>query len=98
MSRTLVVLGLALALTPAYAAPKEGHGKGRGHEKEHGREVVVIETFAPEHRFAIANYYRGRRLPPGLEKQLRRNGTLPPGLQKKMAPFPAEVEMRLPPC
>src|SRR5574341_1561384 len=28
------------------------------------------------------------RLPPGLQKQLRRNGTLPPGLQKKLEPLP----------
>ena len=38
-----------------------------------------------------------RSLPPGLEKQLRRNGQLPPGLQKKVQPFPVELERRLPP-
>jgi len=36
------------------------------------------------------------KLPPGLEKQLRRNGTLPPGLQKKATPLPADLERRLP--
>lgn len=35
-------------------------------------------------------------LPPGLERQLRRNGTLPPGLQGKLYPFPVELESRLP--
>lgn len=42
---------------------------------------------------------RGGDLPPGLEKQLRRNGSLPPGLQKKLEPFPVALErqvMRLP--
>jgi hypothetical protein len=42
---------------------------------------------------------RGGDLPPGLDKQLRRNGTLPPGLQKKLEPFPVALErqvMRLP--
>ena len=42
---------------------------------------------------------RGGDLPPGLDKQLRRNGTLPPGLQKKLEPFPVPLErqiMRLP--
>ena len=36
------------------------------------------------------------RLPPGLEKQLRRNGHLPPGLEKKMRPLPRSCEVRLP--
>ncbi len=36
------------------------------------------------------------RLPPGLEKQLRRNGTLPPGLQKRVQPLPEACEARLP--
>ena len=36
------------------------------------------------------------RLPPGLEKQLARNGTLPPGLQKRAQPFPAELNQQLP--
>jgi hypothetical protein len=35
-------------------------------------------------------------LPPGLEKQLRRNGSLPPGLEKKIHPFPRDLEVRLP--
>ena len=42
---------------------------------------------------------RGGDLPPGLDKQLRRNGSLPPGLQKKLEPFPVALErqvMRLP--
>ena len=40
---------------------------------------------------------RGGDLPPGLEKQLRRNGTLPPGLQKRVEPFPVRLERQLPP-
>src|SRR6185295_1117569 len=35
-------------------------------------------------------------LPPGLEKQLRRNGSLPPGLEKKIQPLPRDLEVRLP--
>jgi hypothetical protein len=34
-------------------------------------------------------------LPPGLERQLQKNGTLPPGLAKRS--LPAELERRLPP-
>ena len=36
------------------------------------------------------------RLPPGLERQLQRNGTLPPGLQKKVQPLPGVCTARLP--
>jgi outer membrane lipoprotein SlyB len=36
------------------------------------------------------------RLPPGLERQLQRNGTLPPGLQKRALRLPASCEARLP--
>jgi len=36
-------------------------------------------------------------LPPGLERQLVRNGHLPPGLEKKMYPVPVAVCRRLPP-
>ncbi len=34
-------------------------------------------------------------LPPGLEKQLQRNGTLPPGLQQKIQPLPPVLEVQL---
>jgi hypothetical protein len=40
---------------------------------------------------------RGHDLPPGLEKQLVRNGVLPPGLQKRIQPVPYECERLLPP-
>ena len=36
------------------------------------------------------------RLPPGLERQLQRNGTLPPGLEKRVQPLPEQCSTRLP--
>jgi hypothetical protein len=89
---------LAVAITGILLAPaaaKDKPGKGKGH-----KETVVV--FVPADR----SYLRGlppglaKRddLPPGLQKQLRRNGRLPPGLEKKLVPFPAHVEARLPPC
>lgn len=39
---------------------------------------------------------RGGNLPPGLQKQLHRNGTLPPGLQKRLSPYPVGLARRLP--
>lgn len=35
-------------------------------------------------------------LPPGLERQLQRNGTLPPGLESKTHRLPVDLEGRLP--
>ena len=35
-------------------------------------------------------------LPPGLQRQLYRNGTLPPGLQNKVHHLPLDLEGRLP--
>jgi hypothetical protein len=39
---------------------------------------------------------RKEHLPPGLEKQLQRNGTLPPGLAKR--DLPSDLASRLPPA
>jgi hypothetical protein len=39
---------------------------------------------------------RGGKLPPGLQKHLKKNGRLPPGLQKKIEPLPLELDQRLP--
>jgi len=36
-------------------------------------------------------------LPPGLQRQLVRNGKLPPGLEKKIQPLPPVLIARLPP-
>ena len=36
------------------------------------------------------------RLPPGLERQVQRNGTLPPGLQKQVQALPGACETGLP--
>jgi hypothetical protein len=46
----------------------------------------------------IREHYRStfRDLPPGLQKKVARGGQLPPGWQKKVAPFPVELERRLP--
>ncbi|HEX9759527.1 MAG TPA: hypothetical protein VGA40_01335 [Candidatus Acidoferrales bacterium] len=63
--------------------------------------------FTVEERTVVKNWFRTNtsnlppglakrdRLPPGLERQLRKNGSLPPGLQKKVHPLPGELERRL---
>jgi len=98
---------LCSLVTPfiALAAPQ---GKGKGHQK-HAASNSGETSFRPQDARLIVDYFhpasglppglakRNGDLPPGLEKQLRRNGKLPPGLQKKLAPFPADLEQRLPP-
>src|SRR5437868_3576996 len=42
-------------------------------------------------------YRHARELPPGLERQIERNGQLPPGLEKRMHPVPETLCRRMPP-
>ncbi len=57
----------------------------------------VIESCYVDNRSGLPpGLAKKDRLPPGLEKQLRRNGTLPPGLQKRVQPLPADCETHLP--
>ncbi len=86
--------------------------KAHGNEGEQGKQSEARgHTYRLEthERAFISAYYanpsrglppglakRGGNLPPGLEKQLVRNGTLPPGLQKRLEPLPVELERQLP--
>jgi hypothetical protein len=67
----------------------------------------LLTEFSPRDRRVILGCFgdarpgppglaKRNRLPPGLDKQVRRNGTLPPGLQKKVQGLPAGCEARLP--
>src|SRR5579859_3887867 len=82
---------------------------GRNYHRT-GRRQVGVTVFETRDRDLISGYYRnqysnlppglakrGGNLPPGLERQLERNGTLPPGLQKNFQPFPPELDRQLPP-
>jgi hypothetical protein len=99
----IVIAVMVTLLAPAAAKQGKGKGQGKGHDKK-----AAVIVFAPADRSFLTNYYRSNALPPGLakksdlppglEKQLRRNGRLPPGLEKKLVPFPAALEARLPPC
>lgn len=90
---------------------KEGANRESGvqHTVEHA--VTVAEAiFTDRDREVIHKYYSGGQslppglakkgeLPPGLAKQLRRNGSLPPGLQKRYnaQPMPDELALKLSP-
>lgn len=89
----------------------EDGGQDRDHDRRHSSGTMINIVYSNQDREIIHDYYygngnrglppglakRGGNLPPGLEKQLARNGTLPPGLQKRCQPFPVELERRLPP-
>ena len=57
------------------------------------REIRGCLTYSPNLPPGL-----GKRdsLPPGLDKQVERNGTLPPGLQKRAQPLPEVCSARLP--
>ena len=60
-----------------------------------GDREIIIE-FARGNRSGLPpGLAKKDRLPPGLERQLRRNGQLPPGLQKRLTTFPRSLEARL---
>lgn len=103
-------LGMLLVLgscAPVWAQGK-GKGKGKGHNK-HGDDDQGEQYYRDHDRDEARGWYNEHesnlppglakkdRLPPGIEKQLVRNGTLPPGLQKRIQPCPLELVRVLPP-
>ena len=107
------ILGVLLvSVSPAFAqGNSQGHGHGKGHDKHNdGDERGHSEAYSYDyHSREIRGWYsenashlppglaKKDRLPPGLEKQLVRNGTLPPGLQKRLYPVPVELRGYLAP-
>jgi hypothetical protein len=104
------VPALAIFLVSGSPVLAQGNGHGKGHEKHEDEDRDDREVYRYEHHEeAIRGWYSERenhlppglakkdRLPPGVEKQLVRNGTLPPGLEKRWYPAPVELERRLPP-
>jgi len=103
------ILGVLLSCSPSFAqGNSQSHGHGKGHDK-HGdgdgrgsyryvsHTEVIRAWYSENERHLPPGLAKKDRLPPGLEKQLVRNGTLPPGLEKRWYPAPVELERRLPP-
>src|SRR5712671_389833 len=105
-----ICIGLLCAFLASGQGKGYGKGKGKGQAPQtdtstgvqfsFGRDGDVIRQYC--RNLASSSLppglaKRGGNLPPGLEKQLRRNGRLPPGLQERVNPFPADLERRLPP-
>ena len=102
---------LLTASLPALAEQGRGRGRARQasvqdqvdvqrNDRVFGREEIrVIREW-----FTVAKSVQGlppglakrEQLPPGLQRQLKRNGTLPPGLQKQIQPLPGKLADRLP--
>jgi hypothetical protein len=89
MRRALLVF-LLLSAIPAAWGKKHDRDDRDDHEYRNYR-ISRQETVV------VSDYYRGRSLPPGLAKKLRRGGNLPPGWEKKIEPVPVVVEQRLAP-
>lgn len=86
-------MALAVIAVPSAA---QGRGKGRSDTGSRDDEVRIIRAYFANTAQLPPGLAKREKLSPGLEKQLRRNGTLPPGLQKKTTPLPAELERQLP--
>jgi len=107
----LTVLAASLAVAGVSAAPQGKSKKDPAAQTagEKIREVLpeAERVFTKQEITLVKNYFYDNRnglppglakrekLPPGLERQLQKNGTLPPGLQKKLQPFPPELERRM---
>ena len=108
---TMLALLLSASIVTAEGNGKGKH-KSKDNDTRSASVRVSADVFIGGHRDMIRQHYRGyvdrgslppglakrgSDLPPGLQKQLQRNGHLPPGLEKRVYPFPVELERRLPP-
>ena len=62
---------------------------------DHDRQIIG-DCFVNDRADLPPGLAKKEHLPPGLERQLQRNGTLPPGLQKRVQPLPDQCTTRLP--
>ena len=103
-----VLIGLSNGFAFSREYPQKGHDKKMSAGDKVREALPESEAvFTQEEIQVIGRWSQGDhgglppglakkdRLPPGLEKQLRRRGTLPPGLQKKVQPVPVVLERQL---
>ncbi len=90
----------ASAAAPVAATPAPG---SKSYDEDNpgaryfsARDRRVIRSCFADHASDLPPGLAKREtLPPGLERQLQRNGTLPPGLQKRVQPLPQVCESQL---
>jgi len=97
----LAAVALVFTVWSGSASARDHDGHAYGHRKHHvvrwygGARGGVLS--ARDRRLLPPGLAkRGSDLPPGLQKQLAKNGKLPPGLEKRLQPFPPQLESRLP--
>ena len=90
------------------SAPSSSSAKSSGGVKSYDDDDPAAQSFSARDRRLIRNCFsehesdlppglaKREKLPPGLQRQLEKNGTLPPGLQKRVQPLPAVCETDLP--
>ena len=95
----------------AEEAKEKGKSKEeREADDERERQAAQGRAFGKEHEKSIRAWFGSKKnlqglppglakreeLPPGLQRQLERNGRLPYGLQKRLEPLPPTLEAKLP--
>lgn len=73
-----------------------GHADGGDQDQEVRREVDKKGKKGKKDKGMPPGLAKRESLPPGLQRQLDKNGALPPGLQKKA--LPSDLQSRLPPA
>ncbi len=98
---TFTTASPATATTAAAAAAPAASARSYDEESPEARSFSardrrVIRTCFEENASNLPPGLAKREtLPPGLERQMERNGTLPPGLQKRVQPLPQVCESQL---
>ena len=107
----VTVAALVFSGAVVYGAQGRGRGNSKVRDgNDEARVSAEIHIFTDREVHVIREWFakpanlnnlppglaKREQLPPGLQRQLVRNGTLPPGLQKKIQPMPRELETQLP--
>ena len=105
---TFAALAIAQGHSQEHGKSQKKSMQGEEHGNEKGKKAKK-GYYTERNREQLRAWYRHHegnlppglakkdRLPPGLERQLRVNGTLPPGLQREAHECPREIEEYLPP-
>ena len=111
MQRRFVTLGLVV-LASVSIAFGQGRGRGQGGGAASAQPSGAVSGgFGKDEARIIIDWFhdsnnlnglppglaKREELPPGLQRQLVRNGRLPPGLEAKIQPLPTVLVAKLPP-
>src|SRR4029453_10507644 len=100
--RRLAILLIICVTTTTAIALSQGRGRGQERGAASAGPTAPAGGFGKDEARIIVDWFNDSRnlsgrppglekreqLPPGLQRQLIRNGSLPPGLEKKIQPLP----------